>query len=141
MKFNMLTYALVASLCLSQPLFGAEGDKKDSPLAKQMDEMNDAYKAIKKETDPVKGAALARTAQDALIKSLAEVPELVAKGPEGEKPKMVASFRTMIGKAFVTFSEIEEAFIAKDLEKVKTLLEQAREQKKTAHDKFVEDDA
>jgi len=140
MKFHIFGLALVATLCLSQPVFGQEKDKKETPLGKQMEAMNDAYKAIKKETDPVKGAALARTAQDALIKSLAEVPELVTKGPEADKAKSVANFRTMIGKAFVSFSEIEEAFIAKDLEKVKTLVDGVRELKKEGHDKYMEDD-
>lgn len=140
MKFHIFTCALVAILCLSQPVLGQEADKKESPLAKQMEAMNDAYKAIKKETDPAKGATLARTAQDALLKSLAEVPELVTKGAEADKAKSVANYRTMIGKAFVSFSEIEEAFIAKDLEKVKTLVEGLREMKKEGHDKYMEDE-
>lgn len=144
MKFHIFTCALVATLvatlCLSQPVLGQEADKKESPLAKQMEAMNDAYKAIKKETDPAKGATLARTAQDALLKSLAEVPELVTKGAEADKAKSVANYRTMIGKAFVSFSEIEEAFIAKDLEKVKTLVEGLREMKKEGHDKYMEDE-
>lgn len=140
MKFHIFTCALVATLCLSQPLVGQEKDKKETPLGKEMEAMNDAYKAIKKETDPAKGATLARTAQDSLIKSLAEVPALVAKGPEADKVKSVANYRTMIGKAFVTFSEIEEAFIAKDLEKVKTLVEGLRELKKQGHDKYMEDE-
>lgn len=140
MKFHIFTCALVATLCLSQPVFGQEKDKKETPLGKQMEAMNDAFKAIRKEADPAKGATLAREAQEALLKCLGEVPELVGKGAEADKPKAVANYRTMIGKAFVTFSEIEEAFIAKDLEKVKTLVEGVRELKKEGHDKYMEDD-
>jgi proline dehydrogenase len=140
MKFHIFTCAIVATLCLSQPLVGQENDKKETPLGKQMEAMNDAYKAIKKETDPVKGATLARSAQDALIKSLSEVPQLVAKGPEADKAKSVANFRTMLGKAFVSFSEIEEAFVANDLEKVKTLVEDIRSLKKEGHEKYIEED-
>lgn len=139
MKFHIFTCALAATLCLSLPLH-AEGDKKETALGKEMEAMNDAYKAIKKETDPAKGATLARTAQDSLIKSLAEVPEMVAKGAEADKAKSIANYRTLIGKAFVTFSEIEEAFIAKDLEKVKKLVESVRELKKEGHDKYMEDE-
>lgn len=139
MKFHIFGLALVASLCLSQPLVGQE-DKKETPLGKQMEAMNDAYKAIKKEADPVKGAALARTAQDALLKSLSETPKVVAELPEADRAKATANYRTMIAKAFVSFSEIEEAFLAKDLEKVKTLAEGLREMKKAGHDKYMDDD-
>lgn len=139
MKFHIFGLALVATLCLSQPLVGQE-DKKETPLGKQMEAMNDAYKAIKKESDPVKGAALARTAQDALLKSLAETPKVVAELPEADRAKATANYRTMIAKAFVSFSEIEEAFLAKDLEKVKTLAEGLREMKKAGHDKYMDDD-
>lgn len=139
MKFHIFGLALVATLCLSQPLVGQE-DKKETPLGKQMEEMNDAFKAIRKEADPAKGATLARTAQDALLKSLVETPKVIADLPEAERAKASANYRTLIGKAFVTFSEIEEAFIAKDLEKVKTLVEGVRDLKKQGHDKYMEDD-
>lgn len=139
MKFHIFGLALVATLCLSQPLVGQE-DKKETPLGKQMEAMNDAFKAIRKEADPAKGATLARTAQDALLKSLVETPKVIADLPEAERAKASANYRTLIGKAFVTFSEIEEAFIAKDLEKVKTLVEGVRELKKQGHDKYMEDD-
>jgi len=139
MKFHIFGLALVATLCLSQPMVGQE-DKKETPLGKQMEAMNDAYKAIKKETDPAKGAALARTAQDALVKSLVETPKIVAELPEADRAKATANYRTMIAKAFVSFSEIEEAFLAKDLEKVKTLVEGLREMKKEGHDKYMDDD-
>jgi hypothetical protein len=139
MKFHIFGLALVATLCLSQPLVGQE-DKKETPLGKQMEAMNDAFKAIRKEADPAKGATLARTAQDALLKSLVETPKVIADLPEAERAKASANYRTLIGKAFVTFSEIEEAFIAKDLEKVKTLVEGVRDLKKQGHDKYMEDD-
>lgn len=140
MKFHIFGLALVATLCLSLPVHGEEKEKKETPLGKQMEAMNDAFKAIRKEADPAKGATLARTAQDALLKSLVETPKVIADLPEAERAKASANYRTLIGKAFVTFSEIEEAFIAKDLEKVKTLVEGVRELKKEGHDKYMEDD-
>ena len=40
-------------------------DKEETPLGKQMEAMDDAFKGFRRETDPVKGATEARAAQDA----------------------------------------------------------------------------
>lgn len=137
MKLHLLSWSLAATLLSAVP---AMAEKPETELGKQMEAMNDAFKALRKESDPVKGATLAREAQNSLVKSLGEVPAVIAKLPEAEKPKALANYRTMIGKAFVIFSEIEEAFVAKDLEKVKDLAEHARGAKKEGHDKYVEEE-
>jgi soluble cytochrome b562 len=128
----MACAALVAA-----PVLRAE----DTPLAEQMGAMNDAYKAFRKETDPAKGAALAREAQAALVKGLAETPEMVAKMPDGpDKAKAGAAYRKMMGKLYVTLCEVEEAFLAGKTEEVAKLVEAMKEMKKAGHDKFMEDE-
>ncbi|NJR43635.1 MAG: hypothetical protein HC767_14280, partial [Akkermansiaceae bacterium] len=73
-------------------LMPARADE-ETPLAKQMSAMNDAYKAFRKETDPVKGAALAREAQQSALQSAAETPEMLKELPEGpEKAKAMAEY-------------------------------------------------
>jgi hypothetical protein len=112
----------------------------DTPLATQMEVMNDAYKAFRKETDPAKGAALAREAQTAMLKAISEEPEMVKKMPAGsDKDKASAAYRKMMGKLYVTLCEVEEAFLAGDMAKVAELVAALRESKKAGHDRFMEE--
>lgn len=103
--------------------------------------MNDAYKAFRKETDPAKGAALAREAQEAVAKGLTGVPELVAKMPDGaEKAKAAAAYRKMMGQLYVALCEVEEAFLAGNTGEVAKIVEAMKEMKKEGHNKFMEDE-
>ena len=118
-----------------------EEEKEQTKLGEQMEAMNDAFKAFRRETDPVKGAAHAREAQQAALKSLVEIPAMVAKMPEGpEKAKAAAGFRKGLGKVFVTLCEVEEAFLNNKIDEVPKLIDTLKEMKKTGHDKFIEDD-
>ncbi len=138
MKLQLMI--LGCAVCLLSPVFGAE-DHEDSPLAKQMELFNDAYKAFRKETDPVKGAAQAREAQQAVLKGIVEIPEMLAKMPDGPaKAKAAAEFRKMMGRTFVTLCEVEQAFLAENIAEVAKLVEVLKEMKKAGHDKFMEDE-
>ena len=123
-------------------LFVIPASADDTPLAKQMEIMNDAYKAMRKDDiDPAKGATLAREAQDAMVKAIAEIPELVKAMPDGpDKAKASAGYRKMMGTLISTLADMELAFLNKDLAKVKTIVEQMKESKKQGHDKFMKED-
>ena len=110
----------------------------DSPLHKQMEAMNDAYKAFRKETDPVKGAALAREAQASAIKSLGETPQLVKeiKDP-AEQAKAAVQYRKMMATLVGSLCDVEEAFLAGKTDEVAKIVDHLKEQKKEGHDKFV----
>jgi soluble cytochrome b562 len=130
---------LTCAVGFMMPLPGAA--EEETPLGKQMEAMNDAYKAFRRETDPAKGAALARDAQQAALKSAAETPSMLAKMPDGpEKAKAMAEYRKMIGKLFVSFCEVEEAFLAGKIEEVAKIVENLKELKKTGHDQFMEEE-
>jgi soluble cytochrome b562 len=116
-------------------------DEETTPLGKQMEAMNDAYKAFRKETDPVKGAAQAREAQTAALKGAMEVPEMLKTMPEGpEKAKASAAYRKMIGKLYVTLCEVEEAFLNGKIDEVVKLVDSLKELKKTGHKEFIKDE-
>lgn len=116
-------------------------DKPESALAKQMEVLNDAFKSFRRETDAVKGAASAREAQDAVLKGMVEVPELVKAMPDGpDKVKAIAAYRKLTGKLFVTLCEVEEAFLAGKIDEVAKIVESIKEMKKEGHDKFMEED-
>jgi soluble cytochrome b562 len=138
MKMKLILCGFAASLMFVQPGFAED---EDTPLAKQMEAMNDAYKAMRREEDPAKGAALAREAQDAMVKAITEIPELVKGMPDGpEKAKASAEFRKMMGSLISTLASMELAFLDKDLDKVKEIVDAMRELKKEGHDKFMEDE-
>lgn len=114
--------------------------EEESALAGQMETMNDAYKAFRRETDPVKGAALARDAQQAALKSMSETPTMLGAMPDGpEKTKALVEYRKMMAKLFISLCEVEEAFLNGKIEDVAKIVESLKEQKKTGHDKFIEE--
>jgi soluble cytochrome b562 len=130
---------LILTLFAACLLLPATAD--ESPLALQMEAMNDAYKAFRKETDPAKGSALAREAQVAVAKGLSELPELVSKMPDGpDKAKASAEYRRMMGTLYVAMCEVEVAFLDGKVEKVAEIVEQLKDLKKTGHNKFMEDE-
>ncbi len=141
MKNQWMTWCCATALLCVPLTARAEEEKEKTKLGEQMEATNDAFKALRRETDPVKGAAHAREAQQAVLKSLVEIPAMVAKMPEGpEKAKAAAEYRKMVGKVFVTFCEIEEAFLNGKGDEVPKLIDSLKEMKKTGHDKFVEEE-
>jgi len=114
----------------------------DTPLGKEMGAMNDAFKALSKETDPVKGAALAREAAEASLKGIPLTPEFITDmipDPK-EKAKAVADYRKMMAQAFIVFCDIETAFIDGKTEDVAKLVKDAKALKKEGHNKYIEEE-
>jgi hypothetical protein len=135
MKKSLMLLGCAA--CLLVPVSADE----ETPLGKQMEAFNDAYKAFRKETDPGKGAALAREAQQAVIKGLSELPAMLTKMPEGpDKAKAAAEYRKMMGQAFVALCEVEEAFLAGKTAEVAKIVDSLKGMKKAGHDKFMEEE-
>lgn len=119
----------------------ARGEDEHTPLATQMEILNDAYKGFRKETDPEKGATLVREAQQAVLKSIGELPEMLVKMPEG-RVKMVAAaeYRKMMGQLLVTLNELELSFLAGKTEETARLLEVLKDSKKKGHNQFMEEE-
>ncbi len=119
----------------------AEDKKEDTPLEKHMSAMNQAFKAFREEKDPVKGAAKAREAQVAALKSAMEVPKTLSTLPDSpEKTKALLEFHKMVGKLYLTFCEVEGAFIEGKLDEVATIVASLKDQKKSGHEKFIKED-
>lgn len=136
MKNRFFWKQCVAGWLLFTPMVMVEA----SPLATQMEEMDSAYKAFRREQDPAKGAASAREAQEYVLKGMAEMPELITKMPDpAAKAKAAVEYRKMMANLFITFCEVEEAFLAKDMDKVAELVQTIRDHKKQGHDKFMEE--
>lgn len=116
-------------------------DKEHTALGKQMEALNDAFKAFRRETDPVKGATQAREAQAAALKGATEVPETVKEMPEGpEKAKALVEYHKMVGKLYVVLCEVEEAFLNGKIDEVAKLVDSLKDMKKTGHKQFVKEE-
>lgn len=138
LRMKTRSILLSCALCLTLPLHAEE---KETPLGKQMESFNDAFKAFRKESDPAKGAALARDAQTAVAKGLMELPAMLEKMPDGPaKAKAAAEYRKMMGKVYVALCEVEEAFLAGKTDKVAEIANSLKDMKKAGHDKFIEDE-
>lgn len=112
--------------------------QEGSKVHEQMEKMDDAYKAFRRETDPAKGAELAREAQAYAIQSLSEVPDIVKdiKDPI-EKAKSLATYKKMMAKLVVTLCEVEEAFLNGKIDDVETLVDTLKDHKKDGHEIYV----
>lgn len=131
--------ATIAFACLSPLTLHADDDH--TPLADQMEIVNDSYKAMRRTDDAKEGAKLAREAQSAVLKAFTMTPEMVEKGNHPDAPeKAMAGYRTQIAELLVVLCQVEQAFVAEDLEKVKELVRPLRESKKKGHDSFMEDE-
>ncbi len=139
MKKLFFPMMLLATACLIPTPVRAE--EEETPLAKQMESVDDAYKAFRRETDPAKGAKAAREAQESVLKAIPLVPAMLEKMPAGEaKEKALVSYRAQMGKLFVSLCEVEAAFVAKDLPAVAKLVDSLKGQKKEGHDTFMEEE-
>jgi len=138
MKTQLILWACVAGLMLV-PTQAA--DSEPSALGKQMAAMNSAFKVLMNETDPAKGAALAREAQTAALKSAMEVPDSLKNLPEGlDKAKALVEHRKMIGKLYLTLCDLEEAFIDGKTDEVAKIVASLKDLRKAGHGKFVKDE-
>lgn len=134
----LLIPAMALGLVVLAP---APAQADDTPLAEQMDVLNDAYKALRRTDDAAEGAKLAREAQAAMVKAFAMTPAFVEKGGHADgKEKAMAVYRKQIAELLVVLCDIEAAFVAEDLDKVKELIDPLRESKKKGHDEFMEDE-
>jgi len=137
MKNRTILMGCMAALIWSPTAATAD----DSPLAKQMETLDDAYKAFRRETDPAKGAESAREAQLAVLKFLQETPSSVSGiSDPAAKAKAAAKYRKMVGQLYITLCDVESAFLENDLPKVEELVKAVRESKKEGHGAFIEDE-
>ena len=133
MKLRLILAAALAAFVL--PV-----SADDTELGKKMDELNDHYKSIRREEDPAKGAVSAREAQKIIAASLNLDPAMLVKMPDGPaKEKALANYRELMGQSYTLLAKIEQAYLAKDMEKAKALYAELKAIRKDGHDKFIEE--
>lgn len=113
----------------------------DTPLAEQMEIVNDSYKALRRVEDPKEGVKLAREGQAAVLKGITMTPEFVEAGghPDGKDKAMVA-YKKQMAALFIVFCDAEEACLNEDLDKIQSLVLSFKDSKKKGHNEFMEED-
>ncbi len=136
MKAHILLAVFSATL-----LVPAQVRADESPLAQQMEHLDDAYKGFRREKDPAAGAEQARKAQTAVATSLAEIPAMLTKMPDGpEKSKAISSYRQTMGELYVLLCKAEQAFLNEKVDEIPALVDEMKKLKKTGHTNFMEDE-
>lgn len=138
MKKHWFLLSCAAGLMLLPTKVSAEEHTK---LGEEMEVLDDAFKGFRRETDAAKGAAQARDAQTAALKSTLEVPAKIKEMPDGpEKAKALVQYRLMMGKLFITLCQVEEAFLDGKMEEVTKIVDLLKEAKREGHGKFIKED-
>lgn len=138
MKKHMILMGCAMGLLLVPAV---QAEEKHTPLGKQMEAVNDAFKGFRSETDPVKGAKEARDAQTGVLKAAMEVPELIGDMKDGpEKDKALNAYKTSVGKLYISLCEVEKAFLNNDLESVASIVDTIKKMKKEGHKEFMKED-
>jgi hypothetical protein len=110
-------------------------------LGKEMEAVDSAYKRLKKTEDAAEGVKEARAAQAAVLKSASLVPEMIGKMPAGvAKDKALASYKALLGEAYVLWCRVELAFLDGKQAEVPGLLDALKELRKKGHTQFIEEE-
>ena len=121
------------------PVMSVRAD--DSPMAKEMEVIDDAYKALRRTDDAAEGAKLAREAQAGVLKAITMVPEFVeAGGHPGGKEKGMVAYKKQMAQLYIIFCDVEDAFLDKNMDKVQELVTALKDSKKKGHEEFMEDE-
>ena len=135
----MFKYSILIFCCTLLPVAHGNEEKK-TPLGEQMSAFEDLYKAMRDEQDPQQAAAMARKAENHLIKALSYSPAVLGEIKDSSsRAKAEAKYRRMISQTLVLMCQIEEAYLKGDLASVKRLRSIMMKLKEAGHDEFVDE--
>ena len=109
-----------------------------SQLGNEMESMGEAISSMASETDSTKGAELARSAQEATLRSLSILPRSVEALPNGpDKLQAAAQYRKLMAQLYAKLCEIEQAFLKNQSADIPKLLADLKTLKKEGHSQFM----
>ncbi len=141
MKATICRFLLILSVALVMPFHAPSAQAEEArTLIQWMEEFDMAYRGFRRETDPEKALPIVREGQVAFLQSMALLPPMVEKMPEGAaKDKAAATYRNMMAEVYLTLAKLELAFIERDMEAVATHVADIRAARRTGHDRFMEE--
>ena len=139
MKLKNL-FTLLAAFALAVPAFAEE----DTPLAKEMEKLSKAIKAVKRNiADPAqKDANLAKVAEAkaANTAGLKYEPAKTKDVPAAEKAKFLSGYKASMEEAGKSLDALKAAIEGGKTDEAKLILEKLDNEKKEGHKKFKADD-
>lgn len=133
--------SLLGLSVLSVTMIDVRADE-DTPMAKEMQAVSRSLKELRKisKTDYAAGAAAARNAHEALLKSMAYTPTMVKEMPAGlEKEKALADARKLLGESYAALCELELAYLDKSDAKIAAAMKKIKVTKGEGHKKYTDD--
>lgn len=140
--FPTFLAAVLGLAFVAAPAAAADEKKKaeDTPLAKAMDELGDAYKALKKTVkDPSKkeeSIKLIDKAYQACVTSKMHIPTMMAKVPEAEKAKTMDGYRKMMAVTIAEFAKLEQQILDGKAEEVAETMKALKQLEDDGHEKY-----
>ncbi len=141
--------AVIVALLLapiSQPAARAEAGKKDAPVTKLMEKINDNYKILVKQAKKLafdeESIKLVVEIEDLTLKALHEAPPMADKAdkvPADKKAAFLIDYKKAMAEMLQHTIELEIALQSGDKEGAKAIVEKLTAGKKAGHDKFVEE--
>ena len=129
------------SLCADE-----KKEKPKTPLQKEMQKMNKAYKALReafKNPDPAKTADYIQHAQVILMtteKSMTMVPALISGMPDAEREKALEAYKGILAAQANAVKEMIRAFEDNSFEAAEAAFRKIRAEKGKGHDRYKEKD-
>lgn len=141
MKATISHLLVAGALALALPASTASANEGKAPsMIDLMEQVDDAYKAFRRETDPAKAIPQVQAAQSAFLQSMALLPPMVEKMPDGPaKAKSTATYRNMMAQSYLLLTRLELAFLEGDMDAVAAIVKEIREARKEGHNEFMEE--
>lgn len=118
----------------------AAPEQKDTELAKQMEQIQDNMKKLRKSvksaSDNATSLELLTKIQQATVASKAQTPARAAQVPEAERPKFVAEYRKAMASLLQELCKIETAILDGDNAKAEELFKTLKKVEDDGHEKF-----
>ena len=141
-KTTMTRLLAAGAFALALPFHApaAQAAGEEPKLIQLMEEFDTAYRGFRRETDAEKALPIVREGQVAFLQSMAMLPPMVEKMPDGPaKAKAAATYRMMMAEVYLMLAKLELAFIEGDMDAVAEHVGAIRAARRTGHDQFMEE--
>lgn len=139
---SLLVVGMIAGPLSMSSLF-ADEEEEESPLEKQMSEINKGYKLIRrsarKKTFTADDLKAVSVMVDNSAQAMHQIPPMAAKIPADKKAAFLLTYKKMMGKMTKDLIDLEIALEEKKTEVALKIIEGLATAKKDGHEKYTED--
>jgi soluble cytochrome b562 len=119
-------------------------EKGDSELEDVMEEMNGAFRKLRRQVDDktqnASSIALAANLHQLAQRAMKSTPRLVAQAPEKDRAALLTAYREQMQELIATFADLQAALKTGKNAKAAEIVEDLRDLEKAGHHKFRAED-